>query len=153
MLSKKAKYAMKALLYLAREYGKGPVLIADLAEKEHIPRKFLELILLELKSHGFVESRKGRGGGYYLARDPDRLTLGEALRAVEGPLAPVPCVSQTAYRRCEDCRDERTCGVRLVMKEVRDATANVLDAATLSRVVARTDALASDEAARRLYYI
>lgn len=153
MLSKKAKYAMKALLYLAREYGKGPVLIADLAEHERIPRKFLELILLELKSHGFVESKKGRGGGYFLARDPNSVTLGQTLRAVEGPLAPVPCVSQTAYRRCDDCRDERTCGVRLVMKEVRDATATVLDGATLAGVVARTDSLANDEDARRLYYI
>lgn len=153
MLTKKAKYAMKALLCLAREYGKGPVLIADLADRERIPRKFLELILLDLKGHGFVGSRKGRGGGYFLARDPSGLTLGETLRAVEGPLAPVPCVSQTAYRRCDDCRDEQTCGVRLVMKEVRDATAALLDGATLADVVARTDALANDDNARRLYYI
>jgi Rrf2 family protein len=153
MLSKKAKYAMKALLYLAREYSKGPVLIAVLAEKERIPRKFLELILLELKNHGFVESKKGRGGGYFLAHDPNCLTLGQTIRAVEGPLAPVTCVSQTAYRRCDDCRDERSCGVRLVMKEVRDATAALLDGATLASVIARADALVNDENARRVYYI
>lgn len=153
MISKKAKYAMKALLYLARHYGEGPILIADLAQKERIPRKFLELILWELKRHGFVESRKGRGGGYFLARDPHRVTLGQALRVIEGPLAPLPCVSQTAYRPCEDCKDERTCGVRLVMKDVRDAIATLLDEATLARVLERTEALAHDEKTRRLYYI
>lgn len=108
---------------------------------------------MELKTHGFVESRKGRGGGYFLARDPHRVTLGQALRAVEGPLAPVSCVSQTAYRPCADCEDERTCGVRLVMKEVRDTMATLLDEATLARVLERADALARDEKARQLYSI
>jgi Rrf2 family protein len=137
MLSQKSKYALKASIALAREFGQGPVLISDIAQRERIPRKFLELILLELRNKGILQSRKGKGGGYFLAREPTHFTLGEILRVVEGPLAPIPCVSKTAYMPCRKCRDEKTCGIRMVMKEVRDATARILDSTTLADVLRR----------------
>ena len=136
-MTNRSKYGLKALLLLAREAGRGPVLVADLAEREAIPRKFLETILLELKHQGFVQSKKGRGGGYFLRRRPAEVTFGEVIRVLEGPLAAVPCVSQTAYMRCAECVDEQTCGVRLAMKRVRDATARVLDHTTLAGVNAQ----------------
>jgi Rrf2 family protein len=137
MLSRKSKYGLKALLLLANNAGDQPVLIADLAARDAMPKKFLEAILLDLKRHGLVESRKGKGGGYLLRRRPDSITFGEVIRILEGPLALVPCVSQTAYQRCADCRDEETCGVRLAMGEVRDATARILDGMTLADVSGR----------------
>ena len=142
MISQKSKYALKALIVLADEYGKGPVLIADIAAREHIPRSFLELILLELKNHRFLDSRKGRGGGYFLAKPPTQISAGQVLRAIEGPLAPLPCVSKTAYERCKECRDEKTCGIRILMKEVREATAAILDSTTLEDVIKRSKAAA-----------
>src|SRR5918997_5482387 len=132
MLSKKAKYAIKALLALADRNRDEPMRIADLAREEQIPPKFLEFILLGLKNNGILQSRKGKGGGYYLARDPGDIYLGQIVRMFDGPLAPVPCASQTAYVRCADCRNEAVCGVRLAMKEVRDATAKVLDGTSLA---------------------
>jgi Rrf2 family protein len=135
MLSKKAKYALKALLFLAQEEGKGPILIADLAESQVIPKKFLELILLDLRKQGILQSKKGKGGGYYLGKPPEAITLGQVIRHLDGPLAPLPCVSQTAYQRCEECKDEMTCGLRLAMKEVRDATARILDGMSLTDVL------------------
>src|SRR5689334_10294668 len=138
MLTRKSKYAIKALLMLAEEDGNGPVLVADLAERQRLPRKFLEAILLDLKRHGLLLSKKGKGGGYILRRDPKEITLGQIIRLLDGPLALVPCVSQTAYKPCEECVDERTCGVRLAMKEVRDVTAEILDHTTLESLNART---------------
>jgi Rrf2 family protein len=135
MLSMKAKYALRALLRLAEEYGKGPVLIADLAEREHIPKKFLELILLDLKNKGILHSKKGKGGGYFLGKPPEALAIGQVIRLLDGPLAPLPCVSQIAYRKCEECPDEKTCGIRLVMKQVRDATAEILDGTSLASLL------------------
>lgn len=137
MISQKSKYALKALTVLTDEYGKGPVLIADVAAREHIPRSFLELILLELKNHRFLDSRKGRGGGYFLAREPHQISAGQVLRAIEGPIAPLPCASKTAYRKCEECHDERSCAVRLMMCEVREATAKILDSTTLADLLKR----------------
>ena len=137
MLSRKSKYGLKALLVLAQEAGHGPVLISELASREAIPKKFLEAILLDLKRHGLVQSQKGKGGGYFLRREPADITFGEVIRILEGPLAAVPCVSQTAYMNCAECVDEPTCGVRLAMKEVRDATAQILDHTTLADVNAR----------------
>jgi Rrf2 family protein len=134
VLSSKSKYGLKALLILAQEAGRGPVLISALADREAMPRKFLEAILLELKRHGVVQSRKGKGGGYFLSRKPSEITFGEVVRVLDGPLAAVPCVSQMAYMKCSECLDEQTCGVRLAMKEVRDATANILDNTTLADV-------------------
>lgn len=132
MLSRKAKYGLKALLQLARESGERPVLIADLAGRDGTSRKFLEAILVDLKRRGLVASRKGKGGGYLLQRSPADITVGEVIRALNGPLALVPCVSQTAYSTCAECLDERACGVRMVMKSVRDATARILDRTTLA---------------------
>ncbi|HVC43603.1 MAG TPA: Rrf2 family transcriptional regulator [Candidatus Binataceae bacterium] len=139
MLTHKSKYALKALIVLAREFGRGPVLISNIAAREGIPRKFLELILLELKNHGILQSKKGKGGGYTLGRAPAAIHVGDVLRVLDGPLAPTPCVSRTAYMRCAECLDERTCGVRLVMKQVRDATATILDATSLADIVVRVD--------------
>lgn len=133
----KTKYGLRAVTVLAREYGRGPVLIADLARNERIPRKFLELILLELKKKGLLVSKKGKGGGYLLSRPPATIMLGELIRALDGPLALLPCVSQTAYRRCDECPDEMTCGIRSVMKEVRDRTAEILDGTSLENLVLR----------------
>ncbi|NCP02955.1 MAG: Rrf2 family transcriptional regulator [Deltaproteobacteria bacterium] len=138
MLSKKTKYGLQALLILARDYGTGPLLIADLAEKEQIPKKFLELILLQLKNAGILGSRKGKGGGYFLAKDPAQITMGDAMRVLEGPLAPVPCVSESAYQKCDECQDENSCGIRLVMKDVRDAMVEILDHASLKGVLQRS---------------
>ncbi len=135
MLSKKAEYALRALLYLASHYGGEPVLISQLAREQHIPKKFLELILLELRNLGFLQSKKGKGGGYALRKPPDTVTVGEIVRVIDGPVAPIPCVSQTAYQRCQDCEDEATCGVWIVMKEVRDAIADILDSRTLADVL------------------
>jgi Rrf2 family protein len=137
VLSRKSKYGLKALLILAQETGNGPVLIAELAEREAIPKKFLEAILLELKRHGVVQSQKGKGGGYFLRRRPADVTFGEVIRVLDGPLAAVPCVSHSAYMKCPECVDEPTCGVRLAMKEVRDATAHILDHTTLADVNTR----------------
>jgi Rrf2 family protein len=132
MLSKRSKYAIKALLALADHRRGEPVRIADLANEEQIPPKFLELILLGLKNQGILQSRKGKGGGYLLARDPADIYLGQIVRMFDGPLAPVPCASQTAYMACADCPNEAVCGVHLAMKAVRDATAKVLDGTSIA---------------------
>jgi len=131
MLTRKSKYGVKAMLFLAQQSARRPVLIADMAEREQLPKKFLEAILLELKRHGLLGSKKGKGGGYFLGRDPSEITLGQVIRILDGPLALIPCVSQTAYMKCDECVDEQTCGIRLVMKEVRDATARILDNTSL----------------------
>jgi Rrf2 family protein len=145
MISKKTKYALKALIYLAREYDRGPILISDLAREERIPKKFLELILLTLKNNGVLQSRKGKGGGYYLGKPPREISMGNAIRMMEGPLAPVPCVSETAYARCQECADERTCGIRQVMKDVRDAMAGILDGTSLADLLEREEKAAKKE--------
>ena len=148
MLSKRSKYAIKALLALADHERGEPVRIVDLAHEEQIPPKFLELILLGLKNQGILQSRKGKGGGYLLARDPADIYLGQIVRMFDGPLAPVPCASQTAYVACADCPNEAVCGVHLAMKAVRDATAKVLDGtsiASLRRQIADVTHLASPD--------
>lgn len=145
MISKKTKYGLKSLLYLARKYNQGPILISDLARDERIPKKFLELILLTLKNNGILQSRKGKGGGYYLGRSPREISLGNVVRILDGPLAPVSCVSETAYASCKECIDERTCGIRLVMKDVRDAIANILDGTSLADMLEREERAAKAE--------
>src|SRR5919107_6276962 len=105
MISKKAKYAIKALKVLTEEFGKGPVLISYISAKENIPKKFLEAILLELRHHGILQSQKGKGGGYLLRVDPGRVNLAQVLRVIDGPIAPTPCVSLNFYVRCDDCDD------------------------------------------------
>ncbi len=132
MLSKKAKYGLKAMFYLAKKYGKGPILISDLAEEEHIPKKFLEIILLDMKRQGLLMSKMGKGGGYELSKHPDNIFVGQIVRILDGPLAPIPCVSKTAYARCAECKNEKTCEIRKIMMQVRDSTAAILDHTTLS---------------------
>jgi Rrf2 family protein len=132
VLTRKSKYAVKALLVLAEHPAGGPLLISELAHRQRLPKKFLEAILLELKRHGLLHSKKGKGGGYFLSRNPSQVTLGQIIRILDGPLALIPCVSQTAYRKCEECLDEETCGIRFAMKEVRDATARILDNTSLA---------------------
>ena len=136
MLSKKTRYALKALLLLAecQKNEKSPVLISNLARQGKMPRKFLEAILLELKNHGILQSKKGKGGGYSLGQSPEDIQFGNVIRILEGPLALLPCVSRTAYERCAECQDEETCGIRLLFKEVRDATATILDNTSLAKV-------------------
>jgi Rrf2 family protein len=139
MLSRKSKYAIKALIALAEHGREEPMRIADLAREQQIPLKFLELILLELRNQGFLRSRKGKGGGYLLARDPATIYLGQIVRMFDGPLAPVPCASQTAYVPCSDCPNEALCGVHLAMKEVRDATARILDGTSIAQLLQQID--------------
>ena len=138
MITMKTKYALKALGYLAMAPPEAPVLIAEIADREDIPRKFLELILAELKQHGFVRSRKGRGGGYFLAVTPQKISVAAIMRVLDGSLAPVPCLSRTAYQRCEGCRDEATCGVRLVLQEMYESSVKLLESTTLADYVERT---------------
>jgi Rrf2 family protein len=139
VLSKRSKYGLKAVLFLAAHAGRGPVAISEVAAAEQIPHKFLEAILLDLKRQGLLHSRKGQRGGYLLARQPAEITVGQVIRSLDGPLALVPCVSQTAYARCEECVDEATCGVRLAMKQVRDATAAILDETSLTALLAQSE--------------
>jgi Rrf2 family protein len=145
MLSKKAKYALQALLQLAKEYEQGPILISELARREGTPKKFLELILLDLKNHGILQSKKGKGGGYFLGKAPEAIYLGHIIRVLDGPLAPIPCVSQTAYMKCQECKDEKTCGIRMVMQEVRDATAKILDSTSLADMLKRVEKMGKKE--------
>lgn len=130
MLSKKTQYGLKALGYLAEKYGNGPVLIADIAEKKCIPIKFLESILLQLKQNKILESKKGKGGGYYLIDSPKKVTIAQVIRIIGGPIALLPCVSLNFYEKCGDC-DEENCGLRRTMAVVRDATLRVLEKKTL----------------------
>lgn len=130
MLSKRTLYALKALGYLAAKHGEGPVLIAEISQKKHIPNKFLENILLELKQKGVLLSKKGKGGGYYLALAPQDVKLATIIRFVEGPIAMLPCVSLNFYKKCDDC-DEQFCGINSVFSESRDAILGVLEKKTL----------------------
>ena len=134
MLSKKAKYGLKALIYLAAQPKGQSVLIADIAAHEQLPKKFLDMILLEMRNADILVSRKGKGGGYALALPPERIGIGTVVRLLDGPLAPVPCVSKTAYKRCDDCTSEDTCRIRRLMGRVRDAIADVLDTTTLADI-------------------
>jgi Rrf2 family protein len=134
VLTKKAKYGLKALVHLAEVEPGRPELVNDIAEAEQIPKKFLDAILADLRNAGFVHSKKGKGGGYALARPPKEISIGAVVRALDGPLAPIQCASRTVYRRCEDCTDERHCAVRLVMLQVREAIAGVLDNTTLEEM-------------------
>ena len=116
-------------------------MVGHLAEEEEIPKKFLELILLELKNMGVVASKQGKHGGYQLGHPPSEITLGRVIRIMDGPLAPLPCASETAYQKCEECVDEKSCGTRIVMRRVRDAIALILDGTTLADVCRQVDAV------------
>ncbi|MFD2238942.1 RrF2 family transcriptional regulator [Aureimonas populi] len=134
MLTMKGKYGLKAMLHLADAPAGRLTLSAEIARAHSIPKKFLDAILGELRHAGFIHARKGRGGGYALARAPQDIRVGHVLRVLDGPLAPIPCASRTAYRRCDDCRTEESCQVRLVMLEVRNAISAVLDEKTLAEL-------------------
>jgi Rrf2 family protein len=144
MISQKAKYALRALIALARSHGTDDTrLISEIAEQQRIPKKFLEQILLDLKHHGIVVSRRGKAGGYMLLKSPDTITFGEVLRIIDGPIAPLPCLSRMAYRRCEDCREEKSCEVRRVFARVAAATREVLDGTTIAACI---EGVANDHA-------
>jgi Rrf2 family protein len=135
MLSAKAKYGLKAMLHLAEREGQGGVQGAEIAQMQTIPKKFLDAILLELKNQGLLYSKKGKGGGYTLSKPAAKITAGQIVRILDGPLAPVSCVSVTAYRPCVDCSNEAACAVRAVMQKVRDATAEILDNTSLKQML------------------
>jgi len=135
MLSKKCKYAIHALVHLTKKYQQGPVQIQEIADVEHIPKKFLEAILLELKKAKILQSKKGKGGGYYLYRKPEEVNLIDIIRLMDGAIAMLPCVSLNYYEPCEECRDERKCGIRTAFIEVRDETLRILGGSTLDKMV------------------
>ena len=134
MLSKKTQYAFKALMYLAQKQTEGPVLIAEISKKKKIPLKFLENILLELRKAGVLESKKGKGGGYFLAHPAAEIPLAKILRLLDGPIALLPCVSLNFYEKCKNC-DEKKCGLNFVMCEVRDASLRILENKTVADIV------------------
>lgn len=133
MLSKKTQYAFKALMYLAQQREGEPVLIAEISQKRNIPLKFLENILLELKKQGILDSKKGKGGGYYLAKTPEKIFLADVLRLIDGPIALLPCVSLHFYQQCGQC-DEKNCGLHRIMCQVRDANLAILENKTVADI-------------------
>lgn len=133
MLTNRAKYATRALLELSLRTDEASITIQDIAERQNIPVKFLEQIFASLKMLGYVESRRGPGGGYALRRPPEQISLGEVVRAIEGPVAPISCVSVTQYQPC-GCPEPETCGLRLAFKEARDAIAEVMDRTTFADI-------------------
>ncbi len=135
-LSKRGEYGLRALQDLAAHYGDGPIPNKELAERNNIPYRFLEQILITLKHARIVRSQKGSRGGYVLARPPDQITLAEVVRLLDGPLAPIPCASETAFEPC-GCPDMETCGLRRVMKRVRDVVAEMMEQTTLADLSAR----------------
>ena len=135
MLSKKTKYGLKALAYMARLEDKQPVQIATIAESENISLKFLESILLTLRKSGFLGSKKGKGGGYYLLKEPKDIKISPIMRILEGPIAMVPCVSLNFYEKCDDRPDENACAVHNLMIEVRDSTLNIFNNKALADLI------------------
>lgn len=136
MLSKKTKYGLKALAYIAKKTDKRPVQTAEIAKSENISLKFLESILLSLRKSGLLGSKKGKGGGYYLIKEPKDIQMAHVIRVLEGPIAMLPCVSLNYYEKCEDCPDEESCSVHTLMIQVRDSTLKVLGENTLADIAA-----------------
>jgi Rrf2 family protein len=137
MLTQRSRYGLRALILIAREApGSPPVPMSRIASEASVPRKFLEIILSELKAAGLVVSTRGKQGGFHLAKPAHLISFGDIIRVIEGPLALIPCVSRTAYKRCKDCRDEATCEIRRAMMIVRDDTARILDGTSLADAVA-----------------
>ena len=135
MLSKKTKYGLKALTFIARRSNREPVQIATIAKSENISQKFLESILLTLRKSGFLGSKKGKGGGYYLLKDPKDIKMASIMRILEGPIAMVPCVSLNFYEKFADCPDENLCAVHNLMIEVRDSTLNIFNNKSLADLI------------------
>ena len=142
MLTKKGKYGLKALVHLARSEPGKAVQVAEIAMHENISKKFLDAIMRDLKNAGFVRSWKGPGGGFALSRPASEIVIGSVVRALDGPLAPIACASRTAFQPCDDCGDLQACSVRIVMTEVRDAMAEVLDRTTLADMLEKSSTAA-----------
>jgi Rrf2 family protein len=145
MLSKKAQYSILALVRLAKDYNHGPVLISAISETERIPKKFLETILLDLKQFGILASKKGKGGGYYLIKKPEEINLADVIRYIDGAIALIPCVTYKYYQPCEHCKDEATCGIRSVIKEVRDETVKFLKSFSIADILMREEQLIKEQ--------
>src|ERR1700735_621654 len=141
MLSKKTKYAIKALVILGKNTDKPPMQIQKIAELEKIPKKFLEQILLDLRNAGFLYSKKGAGGGYSLNKNPKDIFLVSVMRITDGPIAMVPCASLNFYHKCEECNQETTCGIRSVFVDVRDATLKILTETSIADIIERESSL------------
>ncbi|MFT3737444.1 MAG: Rrf2 family transcriptional regulator [Breznakibacter sp.] len=135
MLSKKTRYAMMALIHLARQYGNGAIQISDIAKEENIPQRFLKNILLEAKRIGLLGSKLGKSGGYYLIHPPKEINMSQIIRHFEGTIALIHCVSEKAYQPCEFCKDEASCKIRRLFKTIRDQTFDILDGTTLADMV------------------
>ncbi len=135
MLSKKTKYAIHALTFLAKKDPTQPTLIIDIAKEANIPRKFLETILLDLKKNGILGSKMGKGGGYFIRKKPSEIQLSTIIRLFNGPIALLPCASKNYYEPCDECEDEASCGLRFVMEEVRDETLNILEKKTIQDII------------------
>lgn len=145
MLSRKSKYAINALLYIARHKDEDrPVLAAEIAEGENIPHKFLEAILLDLKNAGLLRSKRGRNGGYFLKEAPENISLAKVMRLFDGPIALLPCVSLNYYERCEECKDENTCGIRAVFLLIRDHTLKTLEENSMAAILKREQELTQE---------
>jgi Rrf2 family protein len=132
MLSKRTKYGLKALAFIARNYEGKPVAVSEIAKSENIPSKFLESILLTLRKSGILSSKKGKGGGYYLLKSPDEIPMTDIIRVLEGPIAMLPCVSLNYYEKCSDCPNEESCTLNKLMIQVRDKTLEVFRNNTLA---------------------
>jgi Rrf2 family protein len=135
MLTQKSRYSMLALIRLAREFGKGTLMINEIAESEKIPKRFLESILLELKNNGYLGSKLGKKGGYYLIKKPEDINLLEIIRLFEGAIAMLPCISEKYYEACPHCKDEKTCTIRFTFKDIREYTYNKLANTTLATLI------------------
>ncbi|MFN0193590.1 MAG: RrF2 family transcriptional regulator [Aestuariivirga sp.] len=149
MISQRARYAFKAISALARAKPGRGLTIREICEQENLPRKFIEQILLALKAGGYVSSRRGRDGGYELLKHPKDIHVGPLLRLVEGPIAPLPCLSRTAYRKCDDCKEEASCAVRLAFDKPYSAYLALLEKATLARVMRESETHKGKTVARK----
>lgn len=152
MLSQKARYSLRALVALARTGMGKSLMISEIAQTQDIPKKFLEQILLELKRNGIVESRRGKTGGYLLQKNPEDISFGEIIRIIDGPLAPLACLSKVAYKKCLDCKSEENCEIRHVFAEVATQTRAALDGTTLAQAIASVDISKDDVAAEAESY-
>jgi len=135
MLSKKTKYAIHALTYLCKKDPTQPTLIIEVAQEANVPKKFLETILLELKKNGVLGSKMGKGGGYFVRKKPSEIPLSDIIRLFNGPIALLPCASKNYYEICDECPDEKACGLRFVLEEVRDETLNILENKTIQDII------------------
>ncbi|MFA5618734.1 MAG: Rrf2 family transcriptional regulator [Weeksellaceae bacterium] len=135
MFTKKAKYGLKAMSYLARKENNAPTLISEISENENIPLKFLQGILLSLKKHGYLDSKQGRGGGYFLKVPASGIPLTTLVRILDGPIALLPCASLNFYEKCADCQDEKNCSVNKMMIDIRDRTLHALHNQTLKDII------------------